>query len=121
MLVRTRNGMYIQSVESKFSHKRIDRLNAEEDRRIASRLRADGRLLALARQNLERWKARDGRKVRRVFQEWHLILTRLSRAEISEFLRSDTPMARRLRQSSPFACLMSATKRRRTRLYREKA
>jgi hypothetical protein len=54
---------------------------------------------------------RDGRQVRPVFQEWHRILTRLSRAEIADFLQSETPMARRLRQSSPFAGVLSDSER----------
>jgi hypothetical protein len=52
--------------------------------------------------------ARDGRKVRPVFQEWHRLLARLNRREIAEFLRSSTPMARRLRQCSPFAGVLTA-------------
>lgn len=34
--------------------------------------------------------------------EWQRILDHLSVGEIADFLMSDTPMARRLRQSSPF-------------------
>ena len=94
-----------------FSHTLIDRRNAAQDRQIAASLHRDGRLLKVAHQNLRRWMARDGRKVRPVFQEWHRILTRLSRTELSAFLRSDSPMARRLRQSSPFAGLPKDAKR----------
>ena len=112
--------MYAEAVQSKFSHARIDRRNAAHDHQIAAKLRGNDRLLRLARKNLERWMARDGQKVRAVFREWHLILTRLSRAEISTFLRSDTPMARRLRQSSPFAGLLRDTNQQKRR-GREKA
>jgi hypothetical protein len=101
----------LQPVERKFCHKRIDQNNAAYDRWIAASLRRNGRLLRLARQNLRRWIARDGRKVRPVFGEWQLILTRLSRLEIADFLQSETPMARRLRQSSPFAGLLIHTRR----------
>ena|SRR2546421_12595083 len=90
-------------MDRKFSHLEIDRRNRADDRQIALRLRHDSRLLGEARKSLRQWMARDGRKVRPVFQEWHRILTRLNREEIARFLRSDTPMARRLRQSSPFA------------------
>src|SRR5262245_8887856 len=89
----------------------IDRINAAQDRRIAARLRRDTRVLRLARANLKRWMRRDGRTVRSSFQEWNQILTRLSRAEIADFLLSDTPMARRLRQSSPFAGVLTETER----------
>ena len=53
---------------------------------IASKLCRDGQVLTLARQNLRRWMARDDRNVRPVFQEWHRIFTRLSRAELAEYL-----------------------------------
>jgi len=96
----------IKIVDRKFSHLEIDRRNAADDRRLASRLRRSGRVLREARENLRRWISRDGRKVRPVFQEWNSILRRLTRHEIADFLRSDTPKARRLRQSSPFAGLM---------------
>ena len=65
--------------------------------------------------------AGDGRNVRPVFQEWHGILTRLSKGELADFLRSDTPMARRLRQSSPFAGVLSDAERLAIRLRHEKA
>src|SRR5438477_3715804 len=87
------------------SHKVIDRLNAQQDRAIAAKLRRDGRILRLARASLRRWSARDGKHVRRVFTEWGRILHHLSRDEIADFLISDTPLAKRLRQSSPFAGL----------------
>jgi hypothetical protein len=91
-------------------HERIDRVNADQDRLIASRLRRDKRVLRLARQNLKRWMAKDG-KPRAVFLEWNRILTRLTAAEIADFLVSDTPMARRLSQSSPFPGVLSDRER----------
>lgn len=83
-------------------HDVIDRVAAAQDRLIASRLRRDKRVLRMARGNLRRWMARDGCP-RPVFCEWKLVLTRLTAREIADFLESDTPMARRLCQSSPFA------------------
>lgn len=90
-----------------FSHARIDRIHAAEDRRIAAKLRRDGRVL-----QRKRWMERDGRSPRRSFQEWHQILTRLTPSEIANFLESDTPMARRLRQSSPFMGVLPEAERR---------
>src|SRR5262245_42542588 len=84
------------------SHREIDLNNELQDRLLARRLRRDTRLLRLARANLRRWMARDGKRPRRVFVEWKRILDYLSPREIADFLVSDTPMARRLRQSSPF-------------------
>ncbi len=86
----------------RFSHGEIDFTNELQDRRLAHRLRKDTYLLHLARANLRRWKARDGKRVRPAFLEWQRILNYLSAKEIADFLVSDTPMARRLRQSSPF-------------------
>ncbi len=84
------------------SHQEIDLRNQLQDRVLASRLRRNPRLLGQARANLRRWKVRDGSHPRQVFVEWQRILDRLTAKEIAEFLISDTPMARRLRQSSPF-------------------
>ncbi len=94
------------------SHHRVDRLNAAEDRRIAAMISRDPRVLAVARANLARWMAADGKDVRAVFREWHAVLYRLTPAEVAAFLRSETPMARRLRQSSPMAGILSETARR---------
>jgi len=92
---------------SRFSHTLIDRLNVQQDRSVAAELRRDGRILRLVRANLRRWIVRDGRQVRQVFTEWRRILHYLTADEIADFLVSDTPLARRLRQSSPFAGLFS--------------
>ena len=86
----------------RLAHREIDLRNELQDRLLARRLRRDPRLLRLARANLRRWKVRDGRQPRPVFAEWQRILDCLSANEIADFLVSDTPMARRLRQSSPF-------------------
>jgi hypothetical protein len=86
----------------RFSHEAIEAKNKLQDRLLAQRLRRDTRLLRLAQANLRRWKARDGKRPRPVFVEWQRILDYLSPNEIADFLVSDTPMARRLRQSSPF-------------------
>ena len=86
----------------RFSHRDIDLKNEAQDRLLARQLRRDGRLIRLAQANLRRWTARDGKRPRPVFVEWQRILDRLSANQIADFLVSDTPMARRLRQSSPF-------------------
>ncbi len=96
----------------RFSHRDIDFKNELQDRVLAQRLRRDTRLLRLAQANLRRWKARDGKHVRPAFLEWQHILERLSANEIADFLVSDTPMARRLRQSSPFMGLFPKSGRR---------
>ena len=95
----------------RFSHTVLDASNELQDHLLAQRLRRDLRLLRLAQANLRRWKARDGKRPRPVFLEWHRILDYLSPSEIADFLASDTPMARRLRQSSPFMGLFPKLRR----------
>lgn len=95
----------------RLSHLDIDAKNELQDRLLARRLRRDTRLIGLARGNLRRWKRRDGKQPRRVFVEWQRILDYLSPSEIADFLVSDTPMARRLRQSSPFMGLFPKPRR----------
>ena len=101
----------VGTMKPRSSHLIIDRVNAAQDRVIASRLRRNRRVLSVARNNLRRWAARDGRKLRPVFVEWRRILERLSAREIADFLVSDTPMARRLCQSSPFAGVLTQAER----------
>jgi hypothetical protein len=104
----TRDGEdYADAVPQGWSHQTTDRANALRDRLIARRLRRDRRLLRRARRNLARWMARDGRKPRAVFLEWAAILDKLTRAEIARFLESQSPMARRLQQSTPFLGLLT--------------
>ncbi len=103
------------------AHAQIDSINAEQDRLIAAKLRRDPGVLELARCNLRRWMKADGKSVRPVFREWERILSYLSAAEIARFLRSDTPMARRLRQSTPFHGVLTRAERQAIRSKHEKA
>lgn len=102
-------------------HQLIDRCNAAQDRRIAAKLLRHPRLLRHARADLRRWMARDGVRIRPAFREWHAVLHRLDIREIAAFLCSDTPLARRLRQSSPLAGLLSDADRQAIRRSHEKA
>jgi hypothetical protein len=104
--IRARSAPSVLREEMAFSHAEIDRRNAERDRLVARQLRHDSRMLRQARANLRRWSARDLKHIRPVFGEWQRILDRLTTDEIAEFLISDTPLARRLRQSSPFLGLL---------------
>ncbi len=102
------------------SHQVIDRINAAQDRRVAAIIRRNPRMLRAARADLERWMAADGKHVRPAFREWHAILHRLTGREIAAFLCSGTPMARRLRQSSPLAGILRAGERQAIRRRYEK-
>jgi hypothetical protein len=108
-------------MSSVMSHRVLDRVNAAQDRRIAAIIRRDPRMLRVARADLRRWMNTDGKRVRPVFQEWHAVLHRLTTREIAAFLCSETPMARRLRQSSPMAGILSDAERRTIRRRYENA
>jgi hypothetical protein len=112
-LARTRSLMPARPGRAMFSHATLDQRNAEDDRRAAWRLRHDRRILRQARASLHRWIARDGKRVRPVFAEWQRLLDCLSPNQLADFLISDTPLARRLRQSSPFAGLLAPARRKR--------
>ena len=96
---------------SRNPHGWMDRVAAAQDRLIATRLRRNRRVLQVARRNLARWMARDGVRTRPVFAEWKRVLDCLNAAEIADFLEHPTPMARRLRQSSPFAGILTDAER----------
>jgi len=102
-------------------HRVLDQVNAAQDRRIAAAIRRNPRLLEVARADLRRWMVADGKRGRLAFQEWHAVLHRLTAREIATFLRSDTPMARRLRQSSPLAGILTDAERQGIRRRYEKA
>jgi hypothetical protein len=98
-------------MSSAMSHQVRDRVNADQDRRIAAIIRTDPRKLRVARAHLGRWMAADGKRVRPAFLEWHAVLHRLTAREIAAFLCSETPLARRLRQSSPMAGILGEAER----------
>jgi len=76
---------------------------------VAARLSRQPELLQLAHDNLERWSRRnaDAPGLLRCYAEWRAILER-PLEEICRVLKSDSEEARRLRQNSPFAGVLSA-------------
>ena len=76
--------------------------------RIAERLSQHPELLQLAQENLDRWTARNAGfpGLLRCYAEWRRILERPVE-DICRVLSSDTEEARRLRQNSPFAGVLS--------------
>jgi hypothetical protein len=86
-----------------------DAISLELGRRIAARLRRQPELLAIANENLFRWSRlnADSPSLLRCYKEWEEILKR-PLADICDLLCSDTEEARRLRQNSPFAGILSA-------------
>ena len=79
---------------------------------IARKIEADRRLLAAARRNLAKWIARYGDGVPRALGEWREILDR-PWPEIAAVITGTDESAVRLRQSSPFAGVLTPAERRR--------
>lgn len=90
------------------SHQTNDEIGLELGRRVAERLEAKPELIEIARANLDNWACRnaDESSLLRCYEEWRDLLRRPV-SDICQLLRSDTEEARRLRQNSPFAGLLS--------------
>ena len=93
------------------SHHWIDARSLALGRAVAQKLEANPQLLELARRNLERWIRAAGDAPLAAHLEWQRLLQSESLPEIVSRLRSDSEDARRLRQSSPFAGLLSPQER----------
>ena len=90
------------------SHEWIERRSLGLHQAVADKLAADPALLELARANLERWSARGGCAALR---EWKRILATVSLPDLLALLRSPSEEAARLRQSSPFAGVLTPAER----------
>ena len=91
------------------SHDVVDQCSLALDRAVAARLRANPALLEQARGNLRRLLARNGDApgLRRCYEEWLEILDGRPLEKILELLNAEDEEARRLRQNSPFAGVLS--------------
>lgn len=79
---------------------------------IAQKIAADPALLEVARRNIESWRSRYGDSPPRALEEWSAILKR-PWPEIASLLTDTGETATRLRQSSPFAGVLSQAERKR--------
>ena len=79
---------------------------------IAAKLMRDPDLLAKPRDNIKRWSGRFGKNPPRWIGQWRSILA-LSYREIAALMTEPSEEAARLRQSSPFAGLLTTQERRR--------
>jgi hypothetical protein len=79
---------------------------------IARKIAADPGLLDIARRNLESWTARYGDSPPRALEEWRAILRR-PWPEIAALMTDPGETGARLRQSSPFAGVLTQPERRR--------
>jgi hypothetical protein len=90
-------------------HRRVDERSLAMHRLIAEKVRANPALLDEARNNLRRWQEMDGSPVL-TLAEWEGIL-RGNAAEVAAFLEERSERATRLRQSSPFAGILTEAER----------
>jgi hypothetical protein len=90
------------------SHAWIDRRSAALHEAVAARLEARPDLLEVARRNLSRWLETSPSGALR---EWQQLLDQSSMATILQILRSADARAVWLRQSSPFAGVLSRSER----------
>jgi len=98
-------------VNLKNPHERIDRIDLAMDRLIAAKVRAAPHLIEIAKANLARWQAQNGGELAPAHREWELALRFLTSTELADFIESETPKANRLRQSSPFAGILTESER----------
>jgi hypothetical protein len=79
---------------------------------IAQKIERDPRLLDVARKNLQRWRARWEGRPPAWHEEWTEIMQR-PWSEIAAIITEPSEDGARLRQSSPFAGVLTVTERRR--------
>jgi hypothetical protein len=79
---------------------------------IARKINTDPSLLEIARQNLSKWCTRYGDSVPAALEEWRAILDRPWPA-IASLITDPGESSARLRQSSPFAGILTPAERRR--------
>jgi hypothetical protein len=90
------------------SHEWIDERSLALHEAVAARLQAEPQLLEVARANLKRWLAAGSAAPLR---EWQRLLDTRPLPELLQLLRSRDEQAARLRQSSPFAGLLTPAER----------
>ena len=90
-------------------HTRIDERSLAMHRQIVRKLRANPGLLDEARDNLGRWQKMEGSPTL-TLSGWEDILSG-SAAQVADFLEERSERATRLRQSSPFAGILTEAER----------
>ena len=91
------------------SHEWIDRRSLALHEAVAAKLEADPRLLEVARGNVVRWLSTTPQAA---LLEWRQLLDVTPLPQLLSLLRSPEERAARLRQSSPFAGILSPEERR---------
>ena len=89
-------------------HQRREAQSLAMHREIAARVREDPSLLYVPKRNLARWQARQGRgPLGAAYSEWEHILATLDLESLLTLITREDEEARRLRQSSPFAGILT--------------
>jgi len=91
-------------------HRRLDMRSLAMHTLIARKIARNPKLLDIARNNLKRWRKRWGRETPDWHAEWRAILKRPWQ-EIAALITDSGGLATRLRQSSPFAGVLSPAER----------
>jgi hypothetical protein len=91
-------------------HNRLDERSLAMHQLIAKKVQADPALLNKARENLRRWQEIDGSPMP-ALTEWEQLLSSPV-AQVTQFLSEQSERATRLRQSSPFAGILTEAERR---------
>ena len=95
-------------------HIRIDERSIALHRAVAERIRENPKLMGKAIKNLQRYLKQsfsESRKPVSSLVEWQELLGNRSLEEVLDFTVSDSERARRLRQSSPFAGILTPQER----------
>jgi hypothetical protein len=90
-------------------HDWVDERGRALDAAVAEKLRANPGLISRALENLDRWERQRGPEP--AYVEWRQILRNSSSGEVISLLLDDSERADRLRQSSPFAGILSQDER----------
>lgn len=94
------------------SHRLLEARSLAMHAVIAQKIERDPKLLDVPRNNLKRWSARWENEVPAWYDEWRGIMNR-SWADIAAIITEPSEEGARLRQSSPFAGVLSAAERKR--------
>jgi hypothetical protein len=91
-------------------HERLDQRSLALHRAIAEKLRAHPELIAIAKENLERWSATEDPRSRRYSEAWQEILN-LPMTEILRLITEESERMTAMRQATPFAGVLDPAER----------
>jgi hypothetical protein len=94
-------------------HVQVDARSLEMHRVIAQKIRRDPELIKVVEGTLKRWLAQsnDSERAADTMREWQYFLETSSLEEVLTFVSSESEEAARMRQSSPFAGILTESER----------